>query len=337
MTMAVGLAAGIGAVGISGPAGATTPSGSVRLTDAVKTLHFAYLPFAVANSYEAPMLAAARAAAKAGGATLTVLAANDSPQTQYAQMQTALSSGQYQGIVVQPILSTGLTPLVRQAVAKGLKVVTVDQILGPKLTTAAPQVAGISASVVFVPTTIGTKLGHLVVRACASKRLNPCDVGYLYDLKASSLDVALHASFARAVAGSPVRVVGVGQDYYTPSMGLTATQDLLQAHPSINLIVGSDQGIEGGAQAVASAGKTGKVLLVGYGGSAAGISGVKSGAWYGTVAQLPGSEGRLAVQDLIKAVRSGTAAGGVDPTLSLPNGGVITKANASAFRGQWPG
>ena len=82
---------------------------------------------------------------------------------------------------------------------------------------------------------------------------------------------------------------------------------MLQAHSDLNLIVGSDQGIEGAVQAI---GKK-KVILVGYGGSATGIQGVAAGKWYGDVAQLPASEGRLATEAAIKAVRTGAKAGGV--------------------------
>ena len=54
-------------------------------------------------------------------------------------------------------------------------------------------------------------------------------------------------------------------------------------------------------------------MLVGYGGCGSGIQGVASGAWYGDVAQLPATEGRLATQAAIKAVQTGAKAGGVNP------------------------
>jgi ABC-type sugar transport system substrate-binding protein len=63
---------------------------------------------------------------------------------------------------------------------------------------------------------------------------------------------------------------------------------MLQAHSDMNLIVGSDQGIEGAIQAI---GKK-KIILVGYGGSATGIQGVAAGTWYGDVAQLPAGHRR---------------------------------------------
>jgi ribose transport system substrate-binding protein len=130
-----------------------------------------------------------------------------------------------------------------------------------------------------------------------------------------------------------VSIVAEGQDFFTPSVGLSAVQTMLQAHPEINLIVGSDQGIEGAVQAITP----GKVVLIGYGASVAGLKGVASGAWYGDVAQLPATEGKLAVKCAIQAVRTGKGCGGVDPVAALPNGGVVTRANVKKFHGEWPG
>jgi ribose transport system substrate-binding protein len=314
---------------------ASAPSASAS---SGKHLNIAYLSFAVENSYDAPMLAAAEAVASDNNATLKVFDANNSSQTQYSQLQDVIASGQYAGIILQPIFGTGLTSLVQQAIAKGIKVVNMDQVLGPNYSTDAPQVEGLAANVMFVPTEIGTKLGNLVVQACQSKNLSPCNVGYLYDIKASALDVAISGAFDKAIAADPaVKIVAQGQSFFSPTDGLTAVQDMLAAQPDLNLIVGSDQGIEGGVQAVAAKHLAGKVILVGYGASAAALAGVASGAWYGDVAQAPASEGRLAVQALIKALRTGQDSGGIDPVAELPDNGIVTKADVSQFTAEWPG
>lgn len=336
----LGIAAmvGLSACGSSTTASSTstTPTSS-SAKSSTTPIKIAYLSFAVANSYDAPMLAAAQAEAADNNAKITVFDANNSPQTQYSQLQNVISSGQYQGIIVQPIYGTALTGLVEKAIKKNIKVVNIDQILGPNLSTDQPQVAGLSANITFVPTTMGEQLGKLTVQACASKNLNPCNVGYLYDIKASALDVAINKGFTDAIANSPVKVVAQGQDFFTPSGGLKASEDMLTSNPNINAIVGSDQGIEGAVQALSSTHKTGKVLLVGYGGSAAGIAGVANHSWYGTVAQDPATEGRLGVKDLVKAIRTGKASGGINPLTALPNGGVITSSNVSKFTAEWPG
>jgi ribose transport system substrate-binding protein len=311
----------------------STSTAKKPAANANKPVRIAYLSFAVANSYDAPMLAAAQTVAKDNNSTIKVFDANNDPKKQFAQLQTATSSGDYDAIIVQPIFGTGLITGVEEAIAAGKKVVNMDQILGKDLSTDQPQVEGLSGNVVFVPTQIGTKLGKLVTQACEEQSLDPCKIGYLFDIKASALDVAIKKSFDEAISGSPVKVVAQGESFFTPANGLKAAQNMLQAHSDLSLIVGSDQGIEGAVQAI---GKK-KVILVGYGGSAAGIQGVAAGKWYGDVAQLPASEGRLAALAAIKAVRTGAKSGGQNPVAQLPAEGVVTKDNADQFTGEWPG
>jgi len=311
----------------------STGSSSGTTANAGKQLKIAYLSFAVANSYDAPMLAAAQAVAGENNTKLTVFDANNDPNKQFSQLQNVITQGGYDGVILQPIESTNLITPAQDAISKKIKVANIDQILGPKLDTVEKQVEGQSVNVTFVPTDIGTKLGKLVVQACSQNNLSPCKVGYLYDIKASALDVAIRKAFNTAIAGSPVKVVAEGQSFFTPAKGLAATQDMLQAQPDLNLIVGADQGIEGGSQAI---GKK-KVILVGYGGSAAAQQGVASGAWFGDVAQNPATEGRLGTQQLIQAIRTGKDFPAVNAVDQLPGDGVITKENASQFHPEWPG
>jgi ribose transport system substrate-binding protein len=323
----------VAACGSSDSDSASSSTTSKAAANANKPVRIAYLSFAVANSYDAPMLAAAQTVAKDNNSTIKVFDAANDPKKQFAQLQTATSSGDYDAIIVQPIFGTGLITGVQDAITAGKKVVNMDQILGKDMSTDQPQVDGLSGNVVFVPTEIGTKLGKLVTQACSEQSLDPCNIGYLYDIKASALDVAIKKSFDEAVAGSPVKIVAQGESFFTPALGLKAAQNMLQAHSDLNLIVGSDQGIEGAVQAI---GKK-KVILVGYGGSAAGIQGVAAGKWYGDVAQLPASEGRLAALAAIKAVRTGAKTAGQNPVAELPAEGVVTKDNADQFTAEWPG
>jgi len=79
------------------------------------------------------------------------------------------------------------------------------------------------------------------------------------------------------------------------------------------------------------------VTLIGYGGGGVGLKAVSAGTWFGTVMQRPATEGKLGMQCIVKAVKSGKGCGGVDVLANLPNGGVVTKANASKFTAEWPG
>jgi ribose transport system substrate-binding protein len=329
----VAITALVAATAFGGSAVAQSPS-------AGEPLNIAYLSFAVANSYDAPMQAAAEAAAAAGNATLQVFDANNDPAAQAKQLQDAVASGQYDGIVVQPIYGAGLVTGVQDAIAQGIAVANIDQILGADFTTADAQVEGLSANVVFVPSDMGAKIGQLVVEACADAAADPCEVGYIYSVKAAGLDGALRTAFDTAIAANPaISVVAEGESFYQQALGLKAAQDMLAGHPDMDVIVGADQAVLGALAAAQGAGVADKVRLVGYGGGEAGLNSVAAGTQFGTVLQLPATEGRLGVEQLIAAIRTGTPSAGTDPLAQLPDGGVATKDNVEQFLSlaEWPG
>jgi ribose transport system substrate-binding protein len=318
----------------SSDSSSSSSSSAAATTASTKPVRIAYLSFAVANSYDAPMLAAAKKVASKGGAKVTVFDAANDPKKQLQQFQTAIAANQYQAIIVQPIYGPQLLPTVKQAIKAGIKVVNIDQILGTNPATAAPPVPGMSGNVVFVQTEIGQKQGKLLVAACAKIQASPCTVGYLYSVKASSLDAAIRKGVDSAIKGHNIKIVAEGETFYQPANALKAAQTILQAHPDINVIMGADQGATGAQQALKG---NKNVTLIGYGGGGVGLARVKSGAWFGTVVQRPATEGLRGMECALKAVKSGKGCGGIDVLAGLPNGGVVTKANASKFKAEWPG
>jgi ribose transport system substrate-binding protein len=322
---------------------ASTSQGSASATTASrpdqKKLRLAYLSFAVANPYDAPMLAAAKAAAKANNAEIVVFDANNDPNTQFSQLQNVIAPGKqrYDGVIVQPIFGAALVKLAQSAVDQGLKVGNVDQVLGTDFTTGESQVKGLGANVIFVPVKNGTKMGEQTVAACQAKKTSgACSVGYLYGVKASTVDKALRSGFDKAIAADPnIKVVAKGEGLYSTQGGLDAAQNMLQANPNLDIIVGADQSIAGARQAIKAAGK--QVQTVGTGGSALGLQAVKAGDQVASVMQLPATEGGLVVEDLVKAIRTGQDQPSREPAAQLPQDGVATKANVSKFNGEWPG
>ena len=321
----------------SAAASAAAPSAAPSAPE--KTLEIAYLSFAVANSYDAPMLGAAQAAAAAGNAKLTVFDGALTPPTQLKQLQDAAASGKYDAIITQPIFGAGLVEEVKKTIAAGTPVGNIDQVLGSDMTTAESQVPGLSANVAFVPSELGRKIGELVVTACADLAANPCNVGYIWSVKAAALDIALKAAFDTAIASHPeIKVVSdTGESFYTTALGLKASQDIVAAHPDVSVIVSADQAITGAVAAVKDI--KDKVRLVGYGGGTIALQGIAAGERFGTVMQMPATEGRLGTEQLIKAIRTGTPFPGLDPLATLQDGGVVTKANVDYFLPltEWPG
>ena len=102
-------------------------------------LDIAYLSFAVANSYDAPMQAAAEAAAAAWRESHRV--------RRQQRLRRPDQAAPGRGRVGQvrrhhhssPSMARGLVTDVQNAIAQGIKVVNIDQILGADYTTAAPR------------------------------------------------------------------------------------------------------------------------------------------------------------------------------------------------------
>ena len=148
-------------------------------------------------------------------------------------------------------------------------------------------------------------------------------IAYLSFAIASSYDASMPAAAQAAAAkgGAELTVFDAKGSQRTQLSQLQAAAsskdyDAIVLQPTsgtalVNVIAGSDQSIEGAVQAV----DTSSVTLVGYGGSEAGLEGVATAKWYGTIMKLPATEGRLAVQCAIKAVRTRTAAAATIPPL----------------------
>ena len=302
----------------------------------VKTYNVAYMSYGVANSYDAPMLAAAKAvAATTGHVNVQVFDSQSNDTLQVSELQQVISSGKFQGILVQPIYGPALLPEIKIAIKKKIKVVNIDQILGTNYSSDQIEVHGLSGNVVFFPAKIGTQLAADAKLACGSA--NPCKIALVHNYIGDEPDAEITKTFDAGVASNSTEsIVANGDGLYTPSVALTFIADTLVANPSLNVIVGADQDCEGAQSALTSAKNT-SVKLVCYGASATGIAAVKSGAWFADVAQLPATEGELGMIALIKAMKTGKGSGSQNPVAKLPNNGIVTQANASKFNGEWPG
>ena len=296
----------------------------------------AYLSASSANTWLTSSKAEIDKVAEANGVTVTEFDGQFDAALQTTQLQDIVSSGKYDGVVVVAINGPGLIPDVEAAVAAGMQVVVLNQVLGTDLTTSDPQVTGVAASVMVPPKASGTRLGELTKAACA--KLDPCNVAFIYGIKGIPLDDAIREGFDETIADTAtIKVVAEGEGKYLgPDGGITATQTILQLGKDINVIVGADQSIQGAAIELGSQGVEG-VRLIGVGGSEAAINGITDGTWFGGVYGAPADEGRIAMEALLAAMKDGTVTGGIDPLATLPDNGLITADNVAEFSAQWAG
>src|SRR3954447_26998780 len=82
----------------------------------------------VGNGWREEMICAVKAQAKASGVVSKVIVANRNggPAEQSADMRNLISAGA-NAIIINPSSATALNPVIQQAAARGIKVVSVDQ------------------------------------------------------------------------------------------------------------------------------------------------------------------------------------------------------------------
>ncbi|HTW99841.1 MAG TPA: sugar ABC transporter substrate-binding protein [Acidimicrobiales bacterium] len=287
------------------------------------------------------------AAAKVAGqkVELTEFNSNFDTSLEYSQVATLATTKTYQGVALAALDGTGIVPAVEQDIKAGIKVVNINNELGPNQTCAQqPQLPGQTGFVGDPPCARGPLMAKLIVDACGSEP--DCQVGYIAGDLALPIEQALIAGIKSYLKSySHIHLVTVqngGQYLAGPS--ITVTKNILTGHPDVTVIAaGGDQEIAGAAVAVDQLGLKDKVKLIGYGASTIAVAALRACTkpWYGTVAMLPMNEGELAMGLLVKAidgapVHVGESAVAVAEAQHHFNP-LITCADAKSFTAQWQG
>ena len=306
-------------------------------TEPADAKRIAYLSASSANTFLLASVGEMERLADEHGIELVEFDAQFDADLQTTQLQDAVASGQYDGIILVALNGPGLVPDVEAALAAGLEVVLFNQIVGDDLSTNEPQVDGIAASILAPPVITGERAGRLTIGACAG--LDPCRVVYLFGIRGFPLDVALRQGFDNVTASeSNIEIVAEGEGQYLgPEGGINAIQDIMQAQPDFDVVVGADQSLQGVELVLTDEGKLDGVALIGLGGSSPAIDGVRDGRWFATVFYAPASEGRFAMEAMIAALADGTYTGGVDPNGGFVDEGMVTAANVDQFTAEWDG
>jgi ribose transport system substrate-binding protein len=323
LVLSVGAFAACGSDDDEGGGGDSGAEGGTEVTK------IAFFGFASANSFAQATYAGVKEEASKQGIEVEFFDPNFDSAKQVSQIQNAITTGEFQAFIVQANDGNAVVPPIREAIEEGITVVGEFTPIGTKYDTIEPQVPGL----IFVgepPTENGTALGELGVEAC--KDLDPCNVAYLEGFKALPLDNARTEAVKAALAEAPnVKLVASVEGGYTQDTGLKAAQNVLQAHPDVNVMIGSSQAIAGAEQAVDDAGAD--VALVGNGGSRQAVEAVKSGRWYATYVIAEKSAGAKATELAIKKAQGEEVPASFDTrTLQEPKG---TKEGLGDFEGQY--
>ena len=294
----------------------------------------AYLSASTANTWLAASREAMDAVAEANNIEIIEFDAQFDAALQQQQFQDVIATGQYDGIVLVSLAGAGSIPDVEDALAAGIRMVFLNQVVGEDFREVEPQVPGVSAAVFEPPYVRGERIGEITLQTCAD--FETCNVVYFYGIRGVPLDEALRAGWDSVTAGSNVNVVAEAEGQYLgPDVGLAAMQDIIVSTPDIHVVVGADQSMQGAEIALDEA-SMGDVRIIGFGGSSYAVEAVQDGRWYAGLFGAPYTEGRLAMEAMVSALE-GDDVGGVDPSLSVPHGGLMFGDNADDFTAEWVG
>jgi ribose transport system substrate-binding protein len=278
------------------------------------------------NAYQAAGVTGIQEAADAAGVEVTVFDGTFDPAKQYGQFQTVISSGTYDAILINPVDTSGIIPLVADAAAAGILVGTWNQPIGTDLTNVEPTVDDVTVQVMTPPGQNGAIGGQLAIDACAEADADPCQVALLNFMKGSTFDTAVDDAFFGVVDKvASIEVVTQVDTGATREGGLAAVQTLLTGFPDVDVIVGISQSITGGLQAIEASGRD-DIRLISQGLTQTGAKEVEDGlVWAGTYA-APVDEGRIALEQIVLALKGEAHESGVDPATQSPCAkGVNTK------------
>ncbi|MDR0594266.1 MAG: sugar ABC transporter substrate-binding protein [Bifidobacteriaceae bacterium] len=301
-----------GGSGSSSPAGDTGDTGG-------EAVAIAFFGFAKANSFANATFSGIEEYAAENNATVEFFDGAFDSAAQVQQIQDATTSGRFQVYIIQANDGAAVIPAVEAAIAAGITVVAEFTPIGTAYDTAEPQVEGVY-SIVDVPADNGRILADMGLGACEELGADPCKVAYLQGNASLPLDNTRTEAAVAALEAGGVTVVDNFQGGYTQDEGRAAVQDLLQAHPDVNVIIGSSQAIAGAESLV----DTSKVKLIGNGGSRPAVEAVQSGRWYGTYYADEVRDGYEAAKIGVEAARGGSPANAtniIDLDFNLGGGG----------------
>lgn len=298
-----------------------------------------------ANAFQGREIAVAQRWADDNGAELTILDPGLDAQKQYSQIQDAIAQGELDGLLIAPLNGPALAPLVRQADAAGISTVAINYPLTSDYSGSDPTVPGLDGLVWKPLTETGELLAEQVVAAC--RGVDPCEAVYLSISPTLPAERAVYDAFSKDLAQHPeiTELPPMGPTMAQRGPAVRVTQDLLQAHPGVDVIVSTDAALFGSEVALRQAGRTwgtgdGEVRLVGWGGTEDAVERIGDGSWSSLQITLPDETTTEALR-ILEAAHAGTleAPEGVDPVNASGIPAIMTARDVeqTGFRGQYRG
>lgn len=226
---------------------------------------------------------------------------------------------------VVPVNGTNvITPLIPVS-RKGIPIINLDTALDEN----AVKAAGLK-----ITSFIGSdnyRAGQIAAGYMLKLLHDTGNVAILEGIPGEHNGILRESAFRKTTAGK-LKVVQAEAADYERNRALTEAEAMLRVHHDLaGIFAANDEMGLGAAQAIANAGRSGKIRVVSIDGVKEALQAVESGKLSGTVSQYPYAEGEMAVQACVALSAGKTIPAHVTSPIKL-----ITKANAGKALKSFP-
>lgn len=239
------------------------------------------------NPFFVTLAEGAKKAAKQAGVPLTVVDASDDATKQVSDIEDLVSKN-VSVLIVNPVDSDAVTGAVEAAIAKGVRVISVDRVVNGvdiDCQIASDNVAGAELATQYIVDTLGenVKTAELVGTSGASAAID-------------------RSQGFHNIADKKLKVVASQTADFDRTQGMTVMENMLQANSSIQAVfAGNDEMALGAVEAISGAKKD--VLVVGFDATDDAIEAIRQGRMGATIAQQPDLIGSTAVENAIRLTK----------------------------------
>lgn len=239
------------------------------------------------NPFFVTLAEGAKKAAKQAGVPLTVVDASDDATKQVSDIEDLVSKN-ISVLIVNPVDSDAVTGAVEAAIAKGVRVISVDRVVNGvdiDCQIASDNVAGAELATQYIVDTLGenVKTAELVGTSGASAAID-------------------RSQGFHNIADKKLKVVASQTADFDRTQGMTVMENMLQADSSIQAVfAGNDEMALGAVEAISGAKKD--VLVVGFDATDDAIEAIRQGRMGATIAQQPDLIGSTAVENAIRLTK----------------------------------
>ncbi len=261
--------------------------------------------------------------AEAYGMTFVMADGQDDIIKQITSMEDLISSG-VDIMILNPLDHKALVPAVNSAAESGVPVFIVDS----QIDETADFVTSVQASNEGNGWLIGewavNKLSHSDIKAALISGSQGNPVG---QAKRLGFFEGYTETQLMTRGSSDLNILAQGWGNWTLLGGIEAMEDILSAHPDVNLLVAENDAMAMGAlKAIEEAGKADQVLIVGYDGQKEAYELIMEGRYGATALNSPRELARLVVESLVR-YKNGERLDKVVHTPAV----VITKENVDRY------